>query len=215
MLRRLTVGDEPDTWRAAGFIVDDTDSCHIGQVEIALMGPADGPGIHSWGFTGVIPGDLDGIATDTFQTRSDGKTSPASAVHPNGCQTVDHVVVLTPDTSRTLSAFEAVGLPALRTRETDSYGLPMLQTFFRSGEVTIELVGPDVPTSDDPASFFGLAYSVSDLDAAAALLGDGLGRIKDAVQPGLRIATLRHEQFGISVPTALMTVGGEGAAAAR
>jgi hypothetical protein len=32
--------------------------------------------------------------------------------------------------------------------------------------------------------------TVADLDALAARLGDHLGRIKDAVQPGRRIATL-------------------------
>lgn len=205
LLRRLTVGDEPDTWSSAGFAVDDAGSCRIGQVEIALVGSSDGPGIRSWAFQGDVTDELDGIATTAVDDGPDRARVPGGASHPNGCMMVDHVVVLTPDTSRTVAAFEAVDMPALRTRETDTYGLPMLQTFFRSGEVVIELVGPEEPTSDDCASFFGLAHTVSDLDAAAALLGDGLGRIKDAVQPGRCIATLRHKQFGMSVPTVLMT----------
>jgi hypothetical protein len=32
-----------------------------------------------------------------------------------------------------------------------------------------------------------------------------LGHIKDAVQPGRRIATLRHRDVGMSVATAFMT----------
>jgi hypothetical protein len=44
----------------------------------------------------------------------------------------------------------------------------------------------------------------SDLDALAARLGDKLGPIRDAVQPGRRIATLRREA-GSSVPIAFMT----------
>jgi hypothetical protein len=45
---------------------------------------------------------------------------------------------------------------------------------------------------------------VDDLDAAARLLGDRLGRIKEAVQPGRRIATVR-QAAGIGVPLALMS----------
>jgi hypothetical protein len=45
---------------------------------------------------------------------------------------------------------------------------------------------------------------VTDLDAAAARLGDGLGTPRDAVQPGRRIATARGAA-GLGVPLALMT----------
>jgi hypothetical protein len=47
--------------------------------------------------------------------------------------------------------------------------------------------------------------TVSDIDACAALLGDHLGPVKDAVQPGRRIATLRHEACGLTVPIAFMS----------
>ena len=90
-------------------------------------------------------------------------------------------------------------------RETTSYGSPMRQVFFRAGSVVVELVGPDQPTADGPAGFFGLAFTVTDLDAAAELLGAGLGAPKDAVQPGRRIATLRHRDLGLSVAIALMS----------
>ncbi len=201
LLCRLTVGDDPDAWRSAGFAVDDAGSCRIGQVEIALLGPAGGPGIGTWGFTGDVLDGLDGLETVAVDSPPGGDAPH----HANGSVIVDHVVVLTPDTARTVAAFEGAGLVALRTRETDTNGLPMLQTFFRSGEVIIELVGPEEPSGEDPASFFGLAHTVSDLGATADLLDDGLGRIKDAVQEGRRIATLRHKQFGMSVPTAFMT----------
>jgi hypothetical protein len=52
-----------------------------------------------------------------------------------------------------------------------------------------------------------LAYTVQDLDATARLLGENLGRVKDAVQPGRQIATLRHKEFGMSVATAFMSPG--------
>jgi hypothetical protein len=53
--------------------------------------------------------------------------------------------------------------------------------------------------------FFGLSPAVNDLDACAELLGDRLGPIKDATQPGRRIATLRHEACGLTIPIAFMS----------
>jgi hypothetical protein len=119
------------------------------------------------------------------------------------------VVLLTPDGGRTTAALGVVGLEALRVRETSTYGAPMRQTFFKAGEVIIELIGPEEPatdgSADGPAGFFGLALTVADLDAAADLLGAGLGTPKDAVQPGRRIATVRHRDLGLSVAIALMS----------
>ena len=44
---------------------------------------------------------------------------------------------------------------------------------------------------DGPARFWGLVVIVSDLDALALELGERLGTVRDAVQPGRRIAPLR------------------------
>ena len=80
------------------------------------------------------------------------------------------------------------------------------QTFFRAGDVIIELVGP-VERADEPLGerIFGLSPAVNDLEACAELLGDRLGPIKDATQPGRRIATLRHEACGLTIPIAFMS----------
>jgi hypothetical protein len=43
-----------------------------------------------------------------------------------------------------------------------------------------------------------------DLDATAAVLGERLGAVRDAVQPGRRIATVRREA-GLGTPLAFMT----------
>jgi hypothetical protein len=116
-------------------------------------------------------------------------------------------VVVTPRLDRSIGAFEHRGLEVRRVRHTNQYGPAFRQVFFRGGETIIEMIGPDEEPADDerPAHFYGLAFTVADLDAAARVLGDGLGAIKDAVQPGRRIATLRHEQYDISVPIALMS----------
>jgi hypothetical protein len=55
-----------------------------------------------------------------------------------------------------------------------------------------------------PARFWGITFAVGDLDEAARTLGDRLGSIRDAVQPGRRIATIRREAE-LGLPVALIS----------
>ena len=105
-----------------------------------------------------------------------------------------------------LRTVEAAGLEVRGGRSTTSYGSPMRQVFFWTGDVIVELVGPDArePT-DEPTTFFGLALVSDDLDATATTLGELLSTPKDAVQAGRRIAGLRGGQVGITVPVAVMS----------
>ena len=201
----ILVGDPPDAWAAAGFAVDDDGTCRIGTVRVRLVGRDGGKRILGWSLRDAPParlaaGSLDGLATTT----SDAE--PATpAEHPNGATHIDHVVLLSPDLARTAAAIEGLGLDRRGERDSDTYGAPMRQVFYRLGEVILELVGsPDAAGEGDPG-FFGLAITVTDLDATAALLGEHLGRAKDAVQEGRRIATLRHREVGMSVATAFMS----------
>jgi hypothetical protein len=201
----ITVADPPDAWEAAGFTVDADGVCRIGAVRVRLVGRDRGKRILGWSLRGApdeafADGTLGGLPT----TASD--EPPAEpADHKIGATHIDHLVLLSPDLFRTAEAIEGIGVPPRGERDTDTYGAPMRQIFFRMGEVIIELIGsPDTPGEGDPG-FFGLAHAVTDLDAVAADLGERLGAIKDAVQPGRRIATLRHRDLGMSVATALMT----------
>jgi hypothetical protein len=201
----IVVGDPPEAWTAAGYTVDDDGVCRIGTVRVRLVGRDGGKRILGWSLRDTTPGALASGTIDGLPT-TEGHHQPAEpATHANGARHIDHVVLATPDCDRTVAALEAAGLEARRTRQTESYGAPMRQTFFRAGEVIIELVGPDEPQGDGPAGFFGLALTVADLDATIALLGDAMGAPKDAVQPGRRIATLHHRDLGLSVATAFMT----------
>jgi hypothetical protein len=205
----IVVGDPPDAWEAAGFTVDPDGVCRVGTVRVRLVGRDRGKRILDWSMRGATEGSLDGGAVDGIPTRASTAPAAEPADHPNGSIGIDHVVLFTPDGGRTTSALESVGFKALRVRDTDTYGAPMRQTFFRAGEVIVELIGPQEPpadaSADGPAGFFGLALTVDDLDAAVGRLGAALGPPKDAVQPGRRIATLRHRDLGISVAIALMT----------
>ena len=212
LLVELQIADDPISWAEAGFAVEG-DVVQVGDVAFRLTGaPIDdgGPrGITGWTVTGldIADGQLDGLPTEARSAEPDHRPTTAPA-HPNGATGLDHVVVLTPDLDRTIEACAAAGLELRRIRDTESYGSPMRQAFFRLGPTILEVVSGDVgvgqPAADAPATWFGLAVDVDDLDETAALLGDGLGAIKVAVQDGQRIATLRHKAFGMSVAIAAM-----------
>lgn len=202
----IIVADPPEAWQAAGFTVDDDGACRVGQVRIRLVGRDAGKRIIGWSLRGLPPEVLaDGASIDGLPTTRSEAPAPEAAVHPIGATHIDHVVLLSPDLARTAAAIEALGIVRRGERDTENYGAPMRQIFFRLGEVIVELVGaPDSSGEGDPG-FFGLAITVADLDATAAGLGAHLGDTKDAVQSGRRIATLRHRELGMSVATALMS----------
>ena len=201
----IDIADPPDAWESAGFTVNGDDTCVVGHVQLRLVGrEGDRKRIQSWALRGIPSGTdtIDGLVT----TPSD-EPMPEPVTHANGAELIDHLVIMSPDVDRTIAALNSAGLPTLRTRHVDpeQYGFEARQTFFRLGEVILELIGPNAPQGDGPAAFFGLAYTVTDIDALPAFYGDHLGRVKDAVQPGRRITTLRHKELGMSVATAFMS----------
>ena len=199
----LDIATDPDAWRGLGFAVDDDDVCAIDGVAIQLGRP--GRKICGWALAD-IPEDMkvDGLPTIPAPSPT---VSPS---HPNGTIEVDHLVVMSPDPDRTVAALVAYGVEPRRRRHTDQYGTPFTQTFFRLGQPILEVIGPETPAGPAAARFYGIAFTVRDLDATAALLGDRLGRVKEAVQPGRRIATLRREA-GAGIPLAFMSPGAHGA----
>ncbi|MBX3285933.1 MAG: VOC family protein [Actinobacteria bacterium] len=210
-LVELVVADPPEAWAGAGFTVAG-DAVLVGATRIRLAGPRDAHGITGWSLAGIdggglVDGHLDGLPTQLAD--HPGPAHPSGhVVHPNGVTGLDHVVVVTPDLDRTIAALAGVGLACRRIRETESYGSPMRQAFFRLGPTVLEVVSGDtgtgLPAADAPAGWFGLAVDVDDLDRTAELLGEGFGTIRDAVQDGRRIATFRHEVLGLSVAVAAM-----------
>jgi hypothetical protein len=201
----ILVGDPPEAWAAVGYSVDEDGSCRIGHVRVRLVGRDGGKRILGWSLRGapqarLADGSLDGIPT----TASDGP-AVAPGSHANGARYIDHVVLLTPDLARTIEALASIGLTPSGERDSDTYGAPMRQVFFRMGEVILELIGQIDSAGEGAPGFFGIAVTVDDLDGLAADLGEHLGNIKDAVQDGRRIATLRHREVGMSVATAFMS----------
>lgn len=198
-LNELLIGDEPEAWARAGFRVDG-DSTWVGTVRLRLVGESKGRGVRSWGFAQTQLDTIDGLPVHSAEV------SPAPGEpHPNGVVAFDHLVVVSPNLDRSIGAFRDFGLDLRRTRDTGTAERPTRQAFFWIGEPILEVVGPRQPRGDGPSRFFGVACTVADLDATVAHLGEACGRAKDAVQPGRRIATLRHEPLGLSVPVAFMS----------
>lgn len=206
-IRRISLGDEPDAWSAIGFDVaaqvrtSGAASVRLGNTTVVLTGT--GIGVSGWTIDGIT-GSIDGMVT--LASRAE-ESIRSGEPHPNGITAIDHVVVNTGDVGRTAAALSGAGLQCRGDRSTTSYGSPMRQQFYWLGDVILELVGPDEgePTSDEPASLFGLALVSNDLDATVAALGDLAGTPKDAVQSGRRIAGISGDRVGVSLPLAVMS----------
>ena len=107
--------------------------------------------------------------------------------HPNGATGIDHFVVLTPDFDATVERMRSEGLDHRRTREA---GEGRRQAFFVLGPCLLELAGP----VEGPERLWGVTLVAPDLEPFG-------GRVKDAVQPGRRITTVK----GLGFPIAVMT----------
>lgn len=195
----ILVADPPDAWTAAGFTVTDG-LCRVGGVCIRPVGRDGGTGIIGWSLRGVDADALDGIPTTTSNAPP---TTPAR--HPNGATGIDHIVLLSPDLGRTVTALSAFGVQPRRERLGELGGRPIRQIFYRFGAVIIEVVGSPDATGEGPSTLWGITYNVTDIDETAAFFGEHTTPVKDAVQPGRRITTVRHQDFGMSVRTAMLS----------
>jgi hypothetical protein len=191
----LGLADPPERWRELGFTVDD-DVCSLGGVWLQLGGAGDG--ITGWA-VGGLESEVDGLPALPERAAS----APGS--HPNGAVGIDHVVVVTPDFDRTAAALERAAMPLRRIREVpgSERRRAFRQGFRRLGPTILELV--EAPGAEPgPARFWGLVVTVADLDKLAESLAEHLGSIREAVQPGRRIATLR-ESAGLGQAVAFMS----------
>ncbi len=197
----LRLAAEPAAWAAAGFSLADG-ATRVGSTRIRFVEPDGGRGLVGWSLSGASGTEFDGLETELVE----GALGGAAPGHPISAIGIDHLVVFTPELERTISAFEANGPRCRRVREVGAGEERLRQAFFRLGEVIVEVV--EVPGEhagrNGAARFWGLTFTLADLDGAVAELGDRIGGIHDAVQPGRRIATVRKES-GVGLPLALMT----------
>lgn len=200
----LTVADRPEAWSALGFAVEG-DICVAGDVRIRLAGEGAGQGLSGWSLRGAASAELDGLAT----THSDRPPPAEQPAHPNGVDGLDHVVAITPALERTVAALQGAGLDLRRIREEPTPAGAPRQAFFRLGATILEVVQEPAEAieragGDHPAFFWGLAFSAPDLERTVVALGENVSEVREAVQPGRRIATLRRSA-GLALPVALIT----------
>jgi hypothetical protein len=195
VLAALRIAADPDRWRAFGLTLDDAGRADVGGVVLEICpGAAGEEGVRGWAWRGLpAAATLDGI--DVLGSMPAAGTT----AHALGVTAVDHVVVATGDFERTVAAFDAAGLDRRRVRSAGA----MRQAFYVAGPALVEVAAP-AEADGAPAHLWGVTFVVADIDAAAARLGDQLGEVRDAVQPGRRIATASRGA-GLGVPVALMT----------
>ncbi len=203
-LDELTVADPLDAWLACGFKLCG-DTCIVGDIRIRLDRAGAGRGLSGWSLRDISSTELDGLATKC----SDRRPPDEAPVHSNGVTALDHVVVMTPRLVCTVAALQRAGLELRRIREEPTPAGAPRQAFFRLGTVILEVVQQPQEAigrrrGEQSAFFWGLAFMTPDLDASVASLGERVGEIRAAVQPGRRIATLRRSA-GLGVPVALIS----------
>ncbi len=123
---------------------------------------------------------------------------------------LDHVVVHTANVDRALGLYGAkLGLDLRLDRSNEAWGARQL--FFRCGEALVEIgASLKTPASDAPDRFGGLAWRVTDPDAARARMaaaGFDVSEVRTGRKPGTRVFTVRDAPGG--VPTLMIQQNAE------
>lgn len=197
VLTAIRLAADAAAWGRAGFSAG-PEGMVVGHV--ALTFAAGDGGILDWALTDVHSAGVDGLPT-----RLGSPPAPGHAVHENGVTEIDHVVVATPSLARTRGCLEEAGIECRRVHEGETgTGQRRRLAFFRVGRPVLEVIeAPELETGA-PAAFWGITFTTADIDQAAAVLGERLGRVKEAVQPGRHIATFRRNA-GLGLPVALIS----------
>lgn len=141
-----------------------------------------------------------GIKTFFIEEPNRIKAKPVSA---DRVHTMDHFVIATPDTERTLAHYGArLGLDLRLDRAHPEWGTHFL--FFKTGGLIFEIVKRLKENTDPSADdhIFGLTWAVKDLEAAHARLADkglNVSEIRTGRKPGSTVFTVRDGT--LNVPT--------------
>ncbi len=204
-LQQLVIGDDADSWRAAGFSVDGN-HLTLGKVVVEFAGSKGQRGVLGWKLAGV-EATVESIPTITGENSlpTEVKARPSNI---NKIFAIDHVVVESKNVDRTVAAFAEVGMVERRSATMMTPMGERRQSFLWAGRVIIEVIGPLQPEHadlDGEASIWGLALVSSNLQTTSHVLDAHLSEPKDAVQPGRKIATMRTKELDISVPIVVMS----------
>jgi len=142
---------------------------------------------------------------DFVLTPGRGGATPSPPTGDAPIPGLDHVVVHTPNPDRALGLYGAkFGLDLRLDRANAAWGARQL--FFRCGETVFE-VGASLkaPVTDEPDRFGGLAWRVTDPDAAHARIaaaGFDVSEVRTGRKPGTKVFTVRDAPGG--TPTLML-----------
>jgi hypothetical protein len=204
-LTELRIGDSEDLWLDLGFETAEG-RCRLGTTDIVLTGSTEGRGIHGWTWSGAHStaqvGDITTAVVSAPDDDRDDDVTPGPT-HRNGAVGLFYVVLFGPSWKEAAGAVASLGLDPGHGVAMGSSRPVTLRSLADAGDVGVEVIGPEEP---DPARgwrLWGIIVEVDDLDRTAEHLGRRLRSIKQAVQPGRRIATL-DKAAGSTVATAFI-----------
>jgi catechol 2,3-dioxygenase-like lactoylglutathione lyase family enzyme len=158
--------------------------------------------------------NLDAKATGGLQLLlmappKDGAWPLSEPTGPGAIEKLDHVVVSSPNVDRALAVYGAkLNLDLRLDRENPAWNARQL--FFRVGDAVVEMgakIGePDVPALAKPDRFGGLAWRVTDPEAAQARIaaaGFDVSEVRTGRKPGTKVFTVRDAPGG--VPTLMLS----------
>ena len=147
-----------------------------------------------------------------FVLAPDHHTPPSAAIGAEAAavSALDHVVVQTPNADRAVGIYGAkFGMDLRLDRENAQWGARQL--FFRCGGAVFEVAASlKAPASGDPDRFGGLAWRVTDPEAAQARMaaaGFDVSEVRTGRKPGTRVFTVRDAPGG--VPTLMIQQNAE------
>lgn len=148
----------------------------------------------------LSPRSTRGLSVLAVERPDPNALRPSAPIAGHAVDALDHIVIRTADPEAAIALFGgALGIRLALDRELA--GTRML--FFRTGGVTIEVVGEANPGAND--AFYGLAYRVRDIAAAhARMQGEGLdvSEVRNGRKPGTQVFTVRDGTCG--VPTLIL-----------
>lgn len=201
----LDIADNASAWASAGFHVEEGGLVRLGEITLRLVGKGTGgsnlgAGIVGWSFQG-LPKNIAYLDDIPCTSPAPPSTKPAVS-HPNGCESVDHIVLRSPDAERTIQRLAEANIYPIR--ETSTVRKGVRQVIFRPSTAIIELV-QSKNTENSPPYIWGLTLVTGDVDKTHASLEKTTKAPWPAVQPGRRMTVLDNKAHGLSVALAFMT----------
>ena len=203
-LLEINLGEDPTRWENIGFVIRNEGlgkSTLIGNTRLNFINSPASVGIVSISVAGIV-GNVDSLTFQSPQSISPVLERPA---HPNRVNRIDHLVISTPNPGKTTASLNKVGIALSGVRKFGNAPNQTRQSFFWLGDVILELVGPDEGTEGGKPAFWGLALVSSDIYRTSKYLGELCTPVKDAVQAGRKITTIKTRDQSIGTSVAIMS----------